>query len=61
MNDSAKARAVQLVADATVNEPGPCGIAENAWPWIAGFCGILTGLLYREALRLMMWARSMNW
>lgn len=60
MNDSAKVRAVRPAVHAVV-EAAPCGIAENAWPWIAGFCGILTGLLYREALRFMMWARSMNW
>jgi hypothetical protein len=38
-----------------------CGIAESAWPWIAGFFGVLTALLYRETLRVMELARSLNW
>ena len=37
------------------------GIAESAWPWIAGFFGVLTALLYRETLRALQVARSLNW
>jgi hypothetical protein len=37
------------------------GLAENMWPWFIGFCGMLTIFLYREALRLMLWARSLNY
>jgi hypothetical protein len=37
------------------------GLAESAWPWIIGFCGVLTMFLYRETLRLTMWARSWSW
>jgi hypothetical protein len=37
------------------------GIADAAWPWIAGLFGVLTALLYRETLRVMEVARSLNW
>ncbi|MFZ0336242.1 MAG: hypothetical protein WAN10_05090 [Candidatus Acidiferrales bacterium] len=60
MSDFAKTRDVRSVASALA-EAAPRGIAESAWPWFAGFLGIVTIFLYREAFRLMMWARSMNW
>lgn len=40
---------------------GSDGLAENAWPWFMGFCGMLVIFVYREALRLMLWARSLNY
>jgi hypothetical protein len=60
MSDFVKTRDVRSVVPA-VAETAPCGIAESAWPWFAGFLGIVTIFLYRETFRLMMWARSMNW
>ncbi len=60
MSDFAKMRDLRSIRPA-VTEAAPHGIAEGAWPWLAGFLGIVTIFLYREAFRLMMWVRSMNW
>lgn len=37
------------------------GWANATWPWFQEFCGFLMMLFYREVLRLMVWARAMNW
>jgi hypothetical protein len=60
MSDFTKTRDVRSVPPAA-SEAAPRGIAESAWPWFVGFCGIVTIFLYRESFRLMMWARSINW
>jgi hypothetical protein len=61
MNGFVDARSTRPSADELAAVGAPRGIAENASPWIAGFFGLLTALLYRETLRIMEVARSLNW
>jgi hypothetical protein len=61
MDDSAKAGADRSVVQAAVYDVAQNSLAQNAWPWIVGFFGVLTIFLYREALRFMLWARSLNY
>lgn len=51
----------QIAATAVLDGAAKNGLAENAWPWFLGFCGVLTIFVYREALRFMLWARSWNY
>lgn len=60
MDDFVQSRK-QASATALVRGAASNGLADNAWPWFIGFCGALTIFLYREALRLMLWARSLNY
>ena len=46
---------------AVVNNAAEDGAEEIAWPWFIGLCGMLTIFLYRESLRFMLWARSLNY
>lgn len=60
MNEIIRTRE-RTAATAALDAAAQGGVAENAWPWFMGFCGMLTIFLYREALRLMLWARSLNY
>lgn len=48
-------------ADVVAQKTMPLSLAEATGPWFQGFCASLMLLLYREILRLMVWARAMNW
>lgn len=60
MNRSANL-ALQPGRDSASYAPSAREIAENALPWIAGIYAVMVPFVYREILRLMLWARSMNW
>lgn len=48
-------------SDTTREQVVPLRRIEAAWPWFQGFYGLMMLLFYREILRLMFWARAMNW
>jgi hypothetical protein len=61
MSDFVITRAEQTAARVAAEDEARSSLAESAWPWFVGFCGVLTIFLYREALRFMLWARSLNY
>lgn len=36
-------------------------IVQNAMPWLSGLYTVMVPVVYREILRVMFLARSMNW
>jgi hypothetical protein len=50
-----------LRPDAVAEQVAPLTLGEATWPWLQGFCGLLMLFFYKEILRLMVWARAMNW
>jgi hypothetical protein len=61
MGDFAKPQAEQSAVQVAACDVAQNGLAGNTWPWVVGFLGVLTIFLYREALRFMLWARSLNY
>lgn len=48
-------------ADVVGVQAMPLTLAEATWPWFHALCGAVLLVFYREILRLMVWARAMNW